>query len=171
MAATVFIGAGAGFAGDRTDAAGPVAEALAACPGPRFLMFETLAERTLALSQLDRHRDPDRGFNPALDRFVGPVLARCLREKIRIVGNFGAANPRCGCRAHSGNGARAGAARCRELQWWRVTISPGCFRPMNWRHAKPADRSCAARPKSSLPIFISALNRSHGRWIRVRTLS
>ena len=93
MAATVYIGAGAGFAGDRTDAAGPVAETLAACPGPRFLMFETLAERTLALSQLDRQRDPDRGFNPALDRFVGPVLARCLREKIRIVGNFGAANP------------------------------------------------------------------------------
>ena len=93
MAATVFIGAGAGFAGDRTDAAGPVAEALAACPGPRFLMFETLAERTLALSQLDRHRDPRRGFNPALDRFVGPVLDRCLREEIRIVGNFGAANP------------------------------------------------------------------------------
>jgi hypothetical protein len=56
-------------------------------------MFETLAERTLALSQLDRQRDPDRGFSPALDRFVGPVLARCLRDKIRIVGNFGAANP------------------------------------------------------------------------------
>jgi hypothetical protein len=56
-------------------------------------MFEMLAERTLALSQLDRQRDPDRGFNPALDRFIGPVLARCLREKIRIVGNFGAANP------------------------------------------------------------------------------
>jgi len=93
MAATVFIGAGAGFAGDRTDAAGPVADALAACPGLRFLMFETLAERTLALSQLDRQRDPDRGFSPALDRFVGPVLARCLRDKIRIVGNFGAANP------------------------------------------------------------------------------
>src|SRR3954468_9159148 len=89
----VFIGAGAGFAGDRTDAAGPVVDALAKLDGPRFLMFETLAERTLALSQLDRQRDPDRGFNPALDRFVGPVLARCLREKIRIVGNFGAANP------------------------------------------------------------------------------
>ena len=93
MVATVFIGAAAGFAGDRTDAAGPVADALASCPGPRFLMFETLAERTLALSQLDRQRDPDRGFSPALDRFVGPVLARCLRDKIRIVGNFGAANP------------------------------------------------------------------------------
>src|SRR6476619_2889081 len=92
MAAKVFIGAGAGFAGDRTDAAGPVVDALARLAGPRFLMFETLAERTLALSQLERRRDPRRGFNPALDRFVGPVLARCLGEKIRIVGNFGAAN-------------------------------------------------------------------------------
>jgi hypothetical protein len=93
MAPKVFIGAGAGFAGDRTDAAFPVAEALAMCNGPRFLMFETLAERTLALSQLDRQRNPGRGFNPALNRFVGPVLGRCLREKIRIIGNFGAANP------------------------------------------------------------------------------
>jgi hypothetical protein len=94
MPANVHIGAGAGFAGDRTDAAGPVVDALARLAGPRFLIFETLAERTLALSQLERRRDPQRGFNPALDRFIGPVLARCLRERIRIVGNFGAANPR-----------------------------------------------------------------------------
>jgi hypothetical protein len=94
MAATVFIGAGAGFAGDRTDAAGPVVQALARCDGPRFLMFETLAERTLALAQLERRRDPQRGYSPALERFVGPVLADCLRDNIRIVGNFGAANPR-----------------------------------------------------------------------------
>jgi hypothetical protein len=39
MQQTVFIGAGAGFAGDRTDAAGPVAEALARSDGPRFLIF------------------------------------------------------------------------------------------------------------------------------------
>lgn len=90
----VFIGAGAGFAGDRTDAARPVVDALARLDGRRFLMFETLAERTLALSQLERRRDPSRGFNPALDKFVGPVLARCLRDGIRIIGNFGAANPR-----------------------------------------------------------------------------
>lgn len=94
MAERVFIGAGAGFAGDRTDAAGPVVRALSRRDGPRFLMFEVLAERTLALSQLERRRDPQRGYNPALDRFLGPVLAECLRERIRIVGNFGAANPR-----------------------------------------------------------------------------
>jgi hypothetical protein len=89
-----YIGVGAGFAGDRTDAADPVVAALAACDGPRFLMFETLAERTLALLQLDRQRDPQRGYNPALDRFLAPILARCLESGIRIVGNFGAANPR-----------------------------------------------------------------------------
>ena len=94
MTSKVHIGGGAGFAGDRTDAAGPVVDALATLSGARFLMFETLAERTLALSQVERRRDPARGYNPALDRFIGPVLARCLRNKIRIVGNFGAANPR-----------------------------------------------------------------------------
>lgn len=93
MAKKAFIGAGAGFAGDRTDAAGPVVEALATCEGPRFLMFETLAERTLALSQLERRQNPDRGYNPALERFLAPILARCLAANIKIVGNFGAANP------------------------------------------------------------------------------
>ena len=84
MASKVFIGAGAGFACDRTDAAGPVADTLASLPGARFLIFETLAERTLAQSQLDRRRDAARGYNPALERFVGPVLARCLRDGIKI---------------------------------------------------------------------------------------
>ena len=93
MGSKAFIGVGAGFAGDRTDAAGLV-KALSACDGLRFLMFETLAERTLALSQLEHRRDPKSGFSPALDRFLAPVLARCLDHKIRIVGNFGAANPR-----------------------------------------------------------------------------
>jgi hypothetical protein len=89
----VFIGAAAGFAGDRSDAGVPVVDTLAALPGPRFLMFETLAERTLALCQLERRRDPQRGYSPALERMLPPVLSRCLSSGIRIVGNFGAANP------------------------------------------------------------------------------
>src|SRR4051794_16261500 len=94
MQQTVFIGAGAGFAGDRTDAAGPGAEAMARSDGSRFLIFETLAERTLALAQVERRRDPACGYNPLLEAFVGPVLRTCLENKIRIVSNFGAANPR-----------------------------------------------------------------------------
>lgn len=93
MAQKAFIGAGAGFAGDRTDAAGPVVDALSRCDGFRCIMFETLAERTLALAQLARNHDRSAGFSPALDHLVGPVLARCLRDNIKIVGNFGAANP------------------------------------------------------------------------------
>lgn len=93
MAKKVFIGAGAGFAGDRTDAAGPVVDALVRCDGSRFLMFETLAERTLALAQLERRRDPSRGYNPALERFIAPILGRCLAAGIKIVSNFGSANP------------------------------------------------------------------------------
>jgi septum formation topological specificity factor MinE len=93
---TVHIGAGAGFAGDRPGAAVAVAEALAVAAQqglPAFLIFEMLAERTLALAQLDRRRDPDAGYSANLAALVQPVLALCLQHNIRIVGNFGAANP------------------------------------------------------------------------------
>lgn len=90
----VRIGAGAGFAGDRKDAAIPVVAALEKAEGPRYLIYETLAERTLALSQLARRRDETAGYNPALEGFLRPVLRQCLDSGIKIVGNFGAANPR-----------------------------------------------------------------------------
>jgi hypothetical protein len=96
----LLIGCAAGFSGDRTDAAGPVVDTLIArlASGPAgqraFLIFETLAERTLALAQLRRRADPDAGYEPLLDAMLRPVLARCLAHGIRIVSNFGAANPR-----------------------------------------------------------------------------
>jgi len=88
------IGCGAGFSGDRWDAAVAVVRTLAAQPGPAVLMFETLAERTLALAQLRRRADPQAGYEPSLERFVAPVLRDCVAHGIPIVGNFGAANPR-----------------------------------------------------------------------------
>ncbi|MGH6638697.1 MAG: acyclic terpene utilization AtuA family protein, partial [Polaromonas sp.] len=99
----LLIGCAAGFSGDRVDAAGPVADTLIAhCtahPGQRaFLIFETLAERTLALAQLRRRADPESGFEPLLDDMLRPVLARCLQNRIRIVSNFGAANPQAAAR-------------------------------------------------------------------------
>jgi Acyclic terpene utilisation family protein AtuA len=92
------IGGGAGFSGDRTDAAQPVVATLVAHGGPAALIFETLAERTLALAQLARREDPDAGYEPSLERFVGPVLKSCVEHGIPIVGNFGAANPRAAAR-------------------------------------------------------------------------
>ena len=92
------IGCAAGFSGDRTDAAGPVVDALLAAGGPAFLIFETLAERTLALAQLARRANPDAGYEPLLDDMLSPVLARCLQGGIRIVSNFGAAHPEAAAR-------------------------------------------------------------------------
>lgn len=89
----LLIGAAAGFSGDRLDAADAVVATLIARRRPAVLIFETLAERTLALAQLRRRADPDAGYEPNLERLLRPVLARCLQHGIRIVSNFGAANP------------------------------------------------------------------------------
>lgn len=93
----LFIGSAAGFSGDRVDAAGPVVDTLvrrlAERGGSAYLIFETLAERTLALAQLRRRADPQAGYEPLLDALLRPVLVRCLQHHIRIVSNFGAANP------------------------------------------------------------------------------
>ncbi|TDP71762.1 acyclic terpene utilization AtuA family protein [Roseateles toxinivorans] len=105
--AVLRVGCAAGFSGDRTDAAAPVVEALIAAGGPAVLIFETLAERTLALAQLARRSDAEAGYEPLLDELLRPVLARCLEHGVRIVSNFGAANPR--------GAARRIAALAREL--------------------------------------------------------
>ncbi len=89
----VHIGCGAGFAGDRFDAAVPVVAALAQAQGERFLIYEVLAERTLAIAQRLRRENPDQGYSPFLDTYLPLVLADCHRHGIRIVTNMGAANP------------------------------------------------------------------------------
>ncbi len=93
MTEILHIGSAAGFSGDRTDAALPVVRSLIAHAGPSALIFETLAERTLALAQLARRADPTRGYEPLLDELLSPILGLCLRHGIPIVSNFGAANP------------------------------------------------------------------------------
>jgi hypothetical protein len=108
MTRQVRIGAAAGFAGDRSDSAGPLIEALARHDGPRFLIFETLAERTLALAQIDRIGDPSRGAVPALERLLRPALGPAAQHGIKIIGNFGAANPRAAAKKIQGWAAEAG---------------------------------------------------------------
>src|SRR3546814_4217445 len=57
------------------------------------MMFEVLAERTLALAQLARRADPETGYEPMLEPLIRPILKRCVENGIPIIGNFGAANP------------------------------------------------------------------------------
>ena len=88
------VGAGAGFSGDRVDAPAAVVKTLAERGGPCAIIFEMLAERTLAFAQLERRRDPSRGYEPLLELELRPILKDCVEHRIPIVGNFGAANPR-----------------------------------------------------------------------------
>lgn len=90
---TFLVGNGAGFSGDRVDAPIPVVRTLVRRGLPAALFFETLGERTVALAQLERRRDPALGYEPMLERLLEPILADCFRHRIPILGNFGAANP------------------------------------------------------------------------------
>lgn len=90
---TISIGCGAGFSGDRTDVALPVVKTLIERGGASAIIFENLAERTLATHQLTKQSHPDLGYEPLLELEIKPILADCLKHGITIVGNFGAANP------------------------------------------------------------------------------
>ena len=87
------VGNCSGFSGDRIDAAAPVVDTLIELGGPAAIFFETLGERTVALAQLEKRRDPQRGYEPMLERLLEPILVKCARHGIPIIGNFGAANP------------------------------------------------------------------------------
>ncbi|WP_422650713.1 ABC transporter substrate-binding protein [Cupriavidus sp. H18C1] len=113
MASSLSIGSGAGFSGDRIDAALPVVRTLIADGGPSALIFETLAERTLALAHLARRADPERGYEPLLDALLTPVLGLCLAHGIPIIGNFGAANPHGAARRVQALAAELGLPRPR----------------------------------------------------------
>jgi hypothetical protein len=89
MAPTFRLGSGAGFAGDRIDAAVD----LARDGDLDVLGLECLAERTIALAQLRRRRDPSAGYDARLERRLAPLLPLARSRGFRIVGNFGAANP------------------------------------------------------------------------------
>lgn len=93
------IGAGAGYSGDRLEPAVELAEK----GDIDYLIFECLAERTIALAQRARMIDPGAGFDPLLAERMHAVLPLCSAKGIRIVTNMGAANP------------LAAAARVREI--------------------------------------------------------
>lgn len=84
------IGSGAGYSGDRIDPAQDLAER----GELDALVFECLAERTIALAQLRRSRDPQRGFDPMLKERMRAVLPACARQGVTIITNMGAAHPR-----------------------------------------------------------------------------
>ena len=84
------IGSGAGYSGDRIDPAQDLAER----GELDALVFECLAERTIALAQLRRSLDPQQGYDLLLKERMRAVLPACVQQGVTIITNMGAANPR-----------------------------------------------------------------------------
>lgn len=90
---TLRIGSGAGYSGDRIEPAVELAEQ----GNLDYLVFECLAERTIALAQQVRITDPEGGYDPLLGERMRRVLPfvglHDGRRRLRIITNMGAANP------------------------------------------------------------------------------
>ncbi|MFM1939842.1 MAG: hypothetical protein RLY32_1584 [Pseudomonadota bacterium] len=86
---TLRLGCGAGYAGDRIEPAVELAER----GQLDYLIFECLAERTIALAQQQKLRDPSAGFDPLLEARMRRVLMPCAVHGTKIITNMGAANP------------------------------------------------------------------------------
>ncbi|MBC3196947.1 acyclic terpene utilization AtuA family protein [Pseudomonas poae] len=90
---TLRIGSGAGYSGDRIEPAVELAEQ----GDLDYLVFECLAERTIALAQQARIDDPAGGYDPLLAERMRRVLPfvghHRGKRRLRVITNMGAANP------------------------------------------------------------------------------
>jgi hypothetical protein len=109
----------AGFSGDRLGVAKPLVNELLKQGEPACLIFESLAERTLALAQLERCQNNQLGYEPLLEEMIEPILADCVQAGIPIVGNFGAANP------FAAAAVIAGLAKEKQLPELKIAVVTG----------------------------------------------
>lgn len=86
----VRLGAGAGYSGDRIQ---PALD-LIGRGSLDYIVFECLAERTIALAQQSKASHPELGYDPLLASRMQKVLPACHRHGTKLISNMGAANPR-----------------------------------------------------------------------------
>jgi hypothetical protein len=98
------VGCGAGYSNDRIEPAIELVER----GDLDYLVFECLAERTIALAQQAKARDSGAGFDPRLRERMEAVLAPCHERGVTIITNMGAANPQAAARCVRDVARRAG---------------------------------------------------------------
>lgn len=91
---TIRIGSAAGYSGDRIEPAIELVEK----GNVKYLVFECLAERTIAIAQQAKLNDPEKGYDGLLVERMQAVLRQCHEKKIKIITNMGAANPQAGAK-------------------------------------------------------------------------
>ena len=83
------IASGAGYAGDRIE---PAVD-LMLNGNINYIVFECLAERTIAIAQQEKLKDPNKGYNGLLEYRFEKILPICKEKNIKVITNMGAANP------------------------------------------------------------------------------
>ena len=86
---TIRIGAGAGYSGDRIEPSVELSEK----GDLDYLVYECLAERTIALAQQAKMKDPKAGYDPLLEERMRAALPTCKKNGVVLITNMGAANP------------------------------------------------------------------------------
>lgn len=83
------IASGAGYGGDRIEPAIDVMKN----GNLDYIAFECLAERTIAIAQSEKLKEPNKGYNNLLEERFSEILPICSEKKIKVITNMGAANP------------------------------------------------------------------------------
>ncbi len=92
---TIRIGSGAGYGGDRIEPAVDLMERGAL----DYIIFECLAERTIALAQLNKLKDATKGYNDLFEYRMERILHVLKKQRKthtrspKVITNMGAANP------------------------------------------------------------------------------
>jgi len=87
------IGSGAGYGGDRLEPALELIEK----GDLDYIIFECLAERTIAIAQEQKLKNLDKGYNGLLEYRMEKVLPLCIEKKVKVITNMGEANSKAGC--------------------------------------------------------------------------
>lgn len=83
------IGSGAGYGGDRIEPALDLIQ----YGELDYIIFECLAERTIALAQMQKLKDPEKGYNDLFEYRMAKILNLFKDKRVKVITNMGAANP------------------------------------------------------------------------------
>ena len=86
---SIRIGSGAGYAGDRLEPSLELIEK----GNLDYISYECLAERTIAIGQQAKLKDPTKGYNGLLEHRMEKALPLCWEHKVKLITNMGSANP------------------------------------------------------------------------------
>src|SRR5699024_2300473 len=88
----LIIGVGAGFLGERIDAAKTMIKYVEL----DYIIYECVAERTKALAQQRKKENNQTGYDPLLEKRIRRILPLLIKKNVKLITNMGAANPYAG---------------------------------------------------------------------------